>query len=383
MKIVVAPDSFKGSLTALEVANSIEKGIKKVYKDANVIKVPMADGGEGTVQSLVDATGGEIVNAHVTDPLGHKVKAFYGILGNGKTAVIEMAVASGLPLVPLDKRNPMITTTYGTGELIKAALDRGCKEFIIGIGGSATNDGGAGMGQALGLRLLDENGEELPFGGGSLINLQKIDVTNIDKRLKESTFTVACDVDNPLCGPNGASYVYGPQKGATKEMVEKLDNGLKHFAHMIRKYLNKDVENIKGAGAAGGIGAGLMAFLDATLKSGIDIVIETTKLKDRIQGADFVITGEGRIDNQTIFGKTPIGVAKAAKEFDVPVIAIAGYVADNAHVNHEYGIDAMFSIMQYPIDIEEALQKDRAMFFIERKTEEIFRLIRARDKYKC
>ncbi|EOD01812.1 glycerate kinase [Caldisalinibacter kiritimatiensis] len=378
MKIVIAPDSFKGSLTALEVAESIEKGIKNVCKDAEIVKVPMADGGEGTVKSLVDATKGEIVTECVTGPLGQKIEAFYGILGDRKTAVIEMAAASGLPLVPVNKRNPMLTTTYGTGELIKAALDKGCRKFIIGIGGSATNDGGAGMAQALGVRLLDKEGKEISFGGGELINLHKIDVTNMDKRLKESTFIVACDVDNPLCGPNGASYIYGPQKGATKEMVVRLDNSLKHFAQIVKKDLDKKVENIKGAGAAGGLGAGLVAFLDATLSPGIDIVIEATKLKEKIKDADLVITGEGKIDSQTINGKTPIGVAKIAKKFHIPVIAIAGCISDDAEINHEYGIDTMFSIINYPITVDEALKKEKASFFIKRKIEEIFRLIKLR-----
>jgi len=376
VKIVIAPDSFKGSLSAKEVADNIEKGIRKIYQDAEIVKVPLADGGEGTVEALVDATGGRIVKLFVTGPLGEKVEGFYGILGDGKTAVIEMAAASGLPLVTADKRNPMITTTYGTGELIKSALDRGCRDFIIGIGGSATNDGGAGMLQALGVKLLDEMGKELPRGGGSLIKLNKIDISCIDERLKNSRFIVACDVDNPLCGPNGASYVYGPQKGATKEMVEKLDEALKHYGNMIRKYLKKDVMNIKGAGAAGGLGAGLMAFFNAELKPGVDIVIEKTRLREIIKDADFVIIGEGKIDSQTVYGKTPSGVAKLAKEFDIPVIAIAGCVSDDAQVNHEYGIDAMFSIVNYPIDIEDALKKEKAGLFLQKNGEEIFRLIK-------
>jgi glycerate kinase len=376
VKVVIAPDSFKGSLTALEVAESAEKGIRNVFKDVEVVKVPMADGGEGTVRALVDATEGKIVNIEVTGPLGEKIDSFYGILGDGKTAVIEMAAASGLPLVPYDKRNPMITTTYGTGELIKSALDEGCREFIIGIGGSATNDGGVGMAQALGIRFLDENGKVLPFGGGALSKLNKIDMTYMDERLRESRFIVACDVDNPLCGPRGASYVYGPQKGATREMVIKLDNNLKHLANIIKRDIKKDVENVKGAGAAGGLGAGLMAFVDAQLKPGIDIVIEKTKLRERIKDADIVITGEGKIDSQTINGKTPIGVAKVAKEFNASVIAIAGCISDDAYINHEHGIDAMFSIINYPIDIEEAIKKERATFFIEKKVQEIFRLIK-------
>ncbi|RKD30052.1 glycerate kinase [Thermohalobacter berrensis] len=376
MKIVVATDSFKGSLSALEVVNSVVKGIKKVFNNAEVIKIPMADGGEGTVKSLVDATEGEIVYEEVTGPLGDKVSAFYGILGDKKTAVIEMAAASGLPLVPKDKRNPMITTTYGTGELIKSALDKGCREFVIGIGGSATNDGGAGMAQALGIKLLDKKGKEIPFGGGSLKYLDKIDMSKVDRRIEESNFVVACDVDNPLCGPKGASYVYGPQKGATEEMVFKLDEGLKRFAEIIKRDLDKEVETIKGAGAAGGLGAGLLAFLDAKLKPGIDIVIERTRFREKVKDADFIITGEGKMDSQTIYGKTPNGVARIAREYNIPVIGIAGYISDDAEINHDYGIDSMFSIINYPINLEEALNKEKASFLIEKNIEEISRLIK-------
>jgi glycerate kinase len=376
VRIVIAPDSFKGSLSAKEVADNIEIGIRKVYSDIDILKVPMADGGEGTVESLVDATGGEIIRLEVTGPLGEKVESFYGIMGDKKTAVIEMAAASGLPLVPNDKRNPMITTTYGTGELIKSALDRGCRDFIIGIGGSATNDGGSGMLEALGVKFLDKNGKKLPWGGGALINLDKIDMSSLDERLKSSRFVVACDVDNPLCGTNGASYVYGPQKGATVEMVQKLDRVLNHYGNMIKKYLGKDVMDIKGAGAAGGLGAGFMAFLNAQLKPGVDIVIEKTRLKEIVKDADLVITGEGKMDSQTIYGKTPFGVAKVAKGFGIPVIAIAGCISDDAHINHEQGIDAMFSIVNYPIELQDALNKEKAAVFIQKNSEEIFRLIK-------
>lgn len=376
MRIVIAPDSFKGSLSAKEVADNIEIGIRKVYSDIDILKVPMADGGEGTVESLVDATGGEIIRLEVTGPLGEKVESFYGIMGDKKTAVIEMAAASGLPLVPNDKRNPMITTTYGTVELIKSALDRGCRDFIIGIGGSATNDGGSGMLEALGVKFLDKNGKKLPWGGGALINLDKIDMSSLDERLKSSRFVVACDVDNPLCGTNGASYIYGPQKGATVEMVQKLDRALNHYGNMIKKYLGKDVMDIKGAGAAGGLGAGFMAFLNAQLKPGVDIVIEKTRLKEIVKDADLVITGEGKMDSQTIYGKTPFGVAKVAKGFGIPVIAIAGCISDDAHINHEQGIDAMFSIVNYPIELQDALNKEKAAVFIQKNSEEIFRLIK-------
>jgi glycerate kinase len=355
VKIVIAPDSFKGSLTALEAANAIEEGLKRVFPGSEILKVPMADGGEGTVQSLVDATGGRIVKKLVTGPLGEKVEAQFGVLGDGRTAVIEMAAASGLPLVPPEKRNPMLTTTYGTGELIKAALEMGCRRFIIGIGGSATNDGGAGMAQALGAKLLDEEDSDIPFGGGGLLKLERIDISTLDPRIAESEIVVACDVDNPLTGPRGAARVYSPQKGATPEMVEILDRALERFARIVKRDLGKDIKDVPGAGAAGGLGAGLMAFLNARLQLGVDIVIEATELEEKVKGADLVITGEGGIDSQTVYGKTPIGVAKVAKKFDIPVIAIAGGISDDASVVYEHGIDALMSIIPRPMSLDEAM----------------------------
>jgi glycerate 2-kinase len=363
LKIVIAPDSFKESLTAMEVAESIEKGLKSVFPEAELIKVPMADGGEGTVQSLVDATGGLIYNKMVTGPLGEPVEAFFGILGNGKTAVIEMAAASGLHLVTKEKRNPLLTSTRGTGELILTALDHGVKHIIIGLGGSATNDGGAGMAMALGASLLDESGMEIGEGGGALLNLARIDITEMDKRLANVKFEVACDVDNPLTGDRGASAIFGPQKGATPEIVEKLDQNLAHYAKVIQRDLGKSINEVPGAGAAGGLGGGLLAFLSATLKSGVNIVIAATGLAQQIKGADLVITGEGKIDGQTIYGKTPIGVAKTAKLFDVPVIAIAGNVASDSTIVHEHGIDAVFSIIPGIIHLEDAFAN--AAYYVE------------------
>ena len=357
MKIVIAPDSFKGSLTALQVSEAIEQGFKKIFPDAEYEKVPMADGGEGTVQSLVDATGGQLLTETVTDPLGGKIEANYGILGDGMTAVIEMAAASGLPLVPIDKRNPMFTTTYGTGDLIKAALERGCRRFIIGIGGSATTDGGAGVAQALGARLLDASGKDIEFGGIGLKNLAKIDMSTIDSRVAESVTVVACDVDNPLTGPRGAAHVYGPQKGATPEQVKLLDQYLEHFAVVVKRDLGKDVKETPGAGAAGGLGAGLMAFLNAELRSGIDIVIEASNLPARVSGASLVITGEGQLDEQTVYGKTPIGVAKVAKRSGIPVLAIAGGIKEGAETSYDAGIDAMMSIAPGPISLDEAIER--------------------------
>ncbi|MCM3576069.1 glycerate kinase [Mesobacillus subterraneus] len=364
MKIVIAPDSFKESLTALEAAQAIENGMKKILPEASFVKVPMADGGEGTVQSLVDATCGKIITKTVTGPLGTPVDAFFGISGDEKTAVIEMAAASGLHLVPPGERNPLVTTTRGTGELIAAALGYGVEHIIIGIGGSATNDGGAGMARALGIMLLDSDGNEIGEGGGALDSLASVNMDGIDKRLETVKIDVACDVDNPLTGLSGASHIFGPQKGAIPEMVEVLDNNLHHFTEIIRTDLGKDIEHVSGAGAAGGLGGGLMAFLSAELKRGVDIVLEATSLETQLADADYVITGEGKIDGQTIFGKTPIGVAKTAKRHNVPVIAIAGNVASDSEVVHEHGIDAVFSIVPGVISLDDAFKN--AHTYVER-----------------
>jgi glycerate kinase len=373
MKIVIAPDSFKGSLSAKEVADSIENGIKKVIKDAEIIKIPMADGGEGTVQSLVDGTGGKIVKVKVYDPLMRPIESFYGILGDEQTAVIEMAAASGLPLISVDERNPMKTTTYGTGELIKHAMDMGCRNIIIGIGGSATNDGGAGMVKALGAKLLDKNNEEINFGGEGLKDLHSIDISSMDERIKECKITAACDVDNPLCGETGASCVFGPQKGADEEMVRKLDEYLLNFANVIKNDLDVDIKDVPGAGAAGGLGGGLLTFLNANLKRGIDIVIETTNLEKNLENVDIVITGEGMIDFQTAFGKTPFGVAKVAKKLNIPVIAIAGGIGKDANTLYEKGFNSIFSIVDKPMNLEEAM--DKGSILLEETAERIMRAI--------
>jgi glycerate kinase len=373
LKIVIAPDSFKESMTALEAANAIEKGIKRIIPEAECVKVPMADGGEGTVQSLVDATGGKIVEATVTGPLAEPVKAFYGISGDGKTAVIEMAAASGLHLVPTEKRNPLITTTKGTGELILAALEHGVNHLIIGIGGSATNDGGVGMVQALGGRLLDSEGNQVGFGGGELGRIEKIDITQLDTRLKHVKIEVACDVDNPLTGKRGASAIFGPQKGATDEMISLLDQNLSHFANIISTELNINVNSIPGAGAAGGLGAGLLAFLNAELKRGVDIVIKAVELEKHMIDASFVITGEGKIDSQTIYGKTPIGVAKIAKKYHVPVIGLAGLIGEDSDIVYEHGIDVLFSIVPGVVTLEDAFAN--AKEYTTRKSENIARMI--------
>ncbi|MFJ5964084.1 glycerate kinase [Bacillus sp. NPDC093026] len=357
MKIVIAPDSFKESLSAYETACAIERGFRAVLPDANYIKLPMADGGEGTVQSLVNATGGTIVNQVVTGPLGEQVDAFFGMLGDGQTAVIEMAAASGLHLVPPEKRNPLFTTSRGTGELMLAALDKGASHLIIGLGGSATNDGGVGMMQGLGARFLDQSGQELLSGGGALHQLAVIDLSGLDPRLKTTRLEVACDVDNPLTGERGASAVFGPQKGANDEMVQLLDKNLSHLAHMVEKQLNVSFGDTAGAGAAGGLGASLRDFLHADLQRGIDIVLKAVNFDEIVKDADLVITGEGRIDRQTIYGKTPIGVAKAAKQFNISVIGIAGSLSKDSEVVHDHGIDALFSIVPGITSLSDAIQE--------------------------
>ena len=361
MKICIAPDSFKGSLTAMQAAECIEKGMKKGMKGLKFVKVPMADGGEGTVQAIVDATGGKIVKKLVTDPLGRRIRSSLGVSGDGTTAVIEMAAASGLALLKPGERNPMVTSTRGTGELIRAALDLGVKHILVGIGGSATNDGGTGMARALGARFLDRRGKEILEGGGSLRNLAGIDMGAFDQRIKDVTFEVACDVTNPLCGPQGAASVYGPQKGATPVMVRELDNGLKNLAEVIVDHLNVKIANVPGSGAAGGLGGGLMAFCGAKLRAGVDIVIDSVGLNSIVKTCDLVVTGEGRMDGQTVYGKTASGVAKVAKKNRKPVIAICGSAGDGADKVHSIGIGAYFTALQEPLAEEELPAKGPAL----------------------
>ena len=355
MKVVIAPDSYKGCLSALEVAKAMERGVLSVFPSAEVRKIPIADGGEGTVAALVTATNGQLRQTEVTDPLGNKIIAHWGVLGDGRTAVIEMAAASGLPLVPKEKRDPRVTTTYGTGELIKAALADGLAKIIIGIGGSATNDGGTGMARALGVRFLDAAGQEVAAGGGSLAEICQIDTTGLDPRLKNTEIVVACDVDNPLCGTRGASAVFGPQKGATPEMVQQLDAGLAKYASCARQATGRDVAEKAGAGAAGGLGAGLMFFTPAQLKPGVEIVLDAVGFSDIVRDADFVITGEGRTDFQTAFGKAPVGVAKVAKTHGVPVFCISGGLGEGADDVLAQGIDAVMSICDRPLSLEECM----------------------------
>ncbi len=355
MKIVIAPDSFKESLSALEAAKEIETGFREVLPDAEYCILPMADGGEGTVAAMVAATKGSLFEAAVTGPLGEKVKACYGLTGDRKTAIIEMAAASGLGLIAAGLRDPMKTTSYGTGELIAAALNLGARHLIIGIGGSATNDGGAGMLQALGVKLLDRDGLSIGAGGGELAQLDRIDVSCMDPRLKDCRVEAACDVNNPLTGPKGASYIFGPQKGASAAMAARLDDNLAHFAELICRDLRVQVDAVPGAGAAGGMGAALLAFLGATLRPGIEIVVEAVGLDTAIKDADLVITGEGRIDSQSIHGKTPIGIAAVAGRYGIPVIGIAGSLSSDVGVVHEYGIDAVFCVLRQVGTLEDAL----------------------------
>lgn len=374
MKFVLAPDSFKESMTAKNAAIAMEKGIKKVFPDAECVIVPMADGGEGTVESLVSMANGEIIKIEVIGPLGDKVLAEYGFLGDSQTAVIEMASASGLEIIKPEDRNPLLTTTYGTGQLIKHALDKGVKRILIGIGGSATNDGGVGMLQALGVSFKDINGEELPFGGGALNRLYSIDLSGLDERVNSIQIDVACDVSNPLIGEKGASAIFGPQKGATPDIVKVLDQNLTHFAEIIKDQLGQDIAFTAGAGAAGGLGAGLLAFLNARLKKGIDLVIEYTGLEEYIIGADYVFTGEGSIDGQTLFGKTPFGVAGIAKKHSVPVIAFAGRIGDGVEPLYNNGFTAIIGILKGVTSLVDALDSGEANLSF--ATENICRLLK-------
>ena len=355
MKIVIAPDSFKESLNAFEVANAIEKGFKHIFPDATYVKVPMADGGEGMVQALIDATQGKLMEMEVTAPLGNPIIASFGISGDGKTAMIEMAAASGLALVPKEQRNPLLTTTYGTGELIRAALNHGVEKIILGIGGSATNDGGVGMLQALGAQFLDANNQPIAMGGAALAHLARVDYSNLDARLHNVHFEVACDVDNPLYGTHGASAVFGSQKGATPQMIQTLDYALQHYAHIVQRDLGKDIAHVAGAGAAGGMGAALLTLPNVELKAGVQIVIETVNLAQSVADADWVITGEGRMDAQSIRGKTPIGVARIAKQFGKPVVAIVGCLGEDYEIVFNHGIDAVFPIISRLGSLEDTL----------------------------
>lgn len=377
MKVVVAMDSFKGSISSIEGSEAISLGIKDVYQDAEIRTIPLADGGEGTVEAFIHATGGKRIEKEVRGPLNEKVKAMYGISGDGKTAIIEVAAACGLPLVPKEELNPLKATTYGVGELIHDAIERGCRDFIIGLGGSATNDAGVGMLQALGFRFLDEKKQEIGSGGGALRDIQHLITEQANPLLKECTFQVACDVNNYLYGKNGAAYVFGPQKGATEEEVKILDAGLQHFANKVREQLEIEIHAIEGAGAAGGLGAAFAGFLHAELKSGIELVLNFVNMENYMKDADLVITGEGMLDGQTSMGKAPIGVAKLAEKYDVPVIALAGAINHENFTLHDHGMTSCFSILNAPMTTEEAMDFDRTFQNLRFTANQLFRLVKA------
>lgn len=379
-KIVFAPQGFKESLTGIEIARAMAKGAQKVWPDAEAVLVPVADGGDGTLQSLVDASGGDVRTTTAIDPIGREIEVEWGALGDGKTVVIEMARSSGLALLGLDERDPLNATTFGVGQVMKAALDDGFTRFIIGIGGSATNDGGAGMAQALGARLLDGNGDELSRGGAALADLESIDVSGFDERIKNVSIEVACDVNNPLCGPTGASAIFGPQKGATDAQVKQLDAALNRFGEIAKRDLGKDVAEIPGAGAAGGLGAGLMAFANARLRLGADIVLEAVNLEEKLKGADLVIVGEGQFDRSTVFNKSPVAVAQRAQRLGIPVIGIAGSLGAGYHEVHEHGIDAVFSLVNRPMTLQDAMADTARL--LERATEEACRAVAAGSRIK-
>lgn len=372
-KIVLAPQGFKESLTGLEIAEAMEVGAQSVWPDVNVVKIPVADGGDGTLQALVDSSGGAIRTAQVEDALGRTIEAEWGALGNGTTAVIEVARAVGLARLSLDERDVLNASTYGVGQLFCEALDAGFTDFIIGVGGSATNDGGAGMIQAMGGRLTDESGSEIARGGAALSSLRHIDVSNLDPRMQTAKVTVACDVNNPLCGPRGASAIFGPQKGANFEDVQLLDAALANYAQVIADDLHADVSDIPGAGASGGLGAGLMGFFDARLRLGADIVLEAVELEHHLENADLVIVGEGQFDRSTVFNKSPVAVAQKAKIHGIPVIGIAGSLGAGFREVHDHGIDAVFSLVNRPMSLKAAMEDTKRLVAI--ATEEACRAI--------
>lgn len=378
MKVVVAIDSLKGSLSSLEAGEAIKSGVLKAMPEAEVCVRPLADGGEGTVEALALGMGGELKTVEVTGPLGEKINCLYGILEESKTAIVEMSGAAGITLVSDELRNPLHTTTYGVGEVIKDAIANGCRHFIVGIGGSATNDGGIGMLQALGFGMLDKDGNQVPFGAKGIKEIVTITDDQVIPELKECSFRIACDVTNPLCGERGCSAVYGPQKGATPEMVKEMDAWLADYAKLVSaKYEKADAE-YPGTGAAGGMGFAFLAYTNAVLESGIKIILEETKLEDYVKDADIVITGEGRLDGQTAFGKAPIGVAKIAKKFDKTVLAFAGSVTKDAVVCNEHGIDAFFPILRRIQTLQEAMTPEIARDNMVTTVEQVFRLINVR-----
>ena len=375
MKAVIAIDSLKGSLSSLQAGDAIREGILRVFPDADVQVRPLADGGEGTVEALTIGMGGELQNVTVTGPLGEPIEAQYGILADGVTAIVEMSAAAGITLVPDEKRNPLITTTYGVGEMIRDAISKGCRHFIVGIGGSATNDGGIGMLQALGFGMLNASGRQVAFGANGLEELRSISLENVLPALADCTFRVACDVTNPLCGEKGASAIYGPQKGATPDMIRRMDGWLKDYAELARGIIPKADREVPGTGAAGGLGFAFLSFTNAVLESGIKIVLEETRLESYVRDADVVVTGEGRLDGQTVMGKAPIGVANIAKQYGKPVIAFAGCVTPDAIACNEHGIDAFFPILRGVVTLAEAMDSVNARKNMADTVEQVFRLM--------
>ena len=375
MKVVVAIDSLKGSLSSIEAGNTIKSAILSVKPDASVIVKPLADGGEGTTDAFIKGLGGEKTELSVTGPLGAPVNAYYGYLPQTNTAIMEMASAAGITLIPENKKNPLLATTYGVGEMIRHAIGKGCRNFIIGIGGSATNDGGIGMLKALGYSFLDENGQDIGEGGQALSKVMSIDASHICPELSECNFQVACDVNNPLCGSNGATYIYGPQKGVTEEMKEELDRGMAHFAQITEHVLNNHFSEAEGAGAAGGLGFALLSYLNARLTPGIELILEAIELEKEVQDADIVITGEGRLDHQTAMGKAPVGVARLAKKYGARVMAFAGSVTKDAGACNDAGIDAFFPIVRGVTTLEEAMKPDNARANMAATVEQVFRLL--------
>ncbi len=374
MNIVVAIDSLKGSLTSMEAGRAAAEGILRAAPDTSVTVHPLADGGEGTVDALTAGMNGKIESVQVTGPLGDPVSCKYGILHSGKLAVIEMALAAGITLVPESRRNPLHTTTYGVGEVIKDAIQKGCRKLIIGIGGSATNDGGIGMLQALGYGFLDKNGKQVPFGACGLSEIQTLSSDQVLPELSECHFQIACDVTNPLCGPDGASAVYGPQKGADPSMIRKMDQWLSHYAALAKSQFPKADPTLAGTGAAGGLGFAFLTFTNAVLESGIQIVLKETHLEDAVRDADLIITGEGRLDGQTAMGKAPVGVAQLAKKYGKPVVALAGSVTPDARFCNHQGIDAFFPILQRVSTLQEAMEPKQARQNLADTTEQVFRL---------
>ena len=378
MKVVVAIDSFKGSLSSIEAGEAIKTGVLKVLPEAEVCVRPLADGGEGTVEALALGMGGKLEQVEVTGPLGKKVLCTYGILENTKTAIMEMSGAAGITLVPEQERNPLHTTTYGVGEVIKDAIAKGCRHFIVGIGGSATNDGGIGMLQALGYGMLDKNGEQVAFGAKGLKDIENITDEFVIPELKECTFRVACDVTNTLCGELGCSAVFGPQKGADPTMIMQMDKWLAYYAKLTSEKYEKANAKQAGTGAAGGLGFAFLAYTNAVLESGIKIILEETKLESFVEDADIVITGEGRLDGQTIYGKAPIGVARIAKKYGKPVLAFSGAVTEDAVACNEHGIDAFFPILRKIQTLSEAMEPTAAKDNMISTVEQVFRLINIR-----